>query len=570
MALGRADPALLRQHHGHRLGGHQIGFVQGLRGIALHQRRATGVAELLGVGGQLVLDQLLELGLGFQDGLQLFAFGGQFVLLAADFHFLQPRQLAQLGVEDVVGLILGQLEPRNQRGLGLILGADDADDLVQVEERDQQAFQQVQAAIDLLQPVLEPAGDGFVAEAEPFGQQHLQVLDLRTPVQADDVEVDPVALFQVGGGEQMAHQLFDVDPVGTRNQHHPHRVGVIGFVADVLQPGQLLGAHLGGDLFDHLRGRDLVGQGVDDQVAVFPGVGGAGAHAAVAGFIHRPEIRQRRDDLRGGGIVRAMHVFAQVGDGGVRIIDQADARADDLVEVVRRHVGGHAHGDAGGAVEQQVRQTRRHPGRLFQGAVEVGRPVHRALAKLAQQHFGDRGQLGLGVAHGRERLGIVGRTEVALALDQRIAVRERLRHQHHRLVAGAVAVRVVLADDIADGARGLLRLGGGAEPLFTHRIDDPALHRLEAIADEGQGAVQHHVHRVVQVGAFGVLAQGDLFEAVEGGADGVAHRLRRSAGCSNRAILPVNGLIHAQKKRPRDAGPSWRSEWNSIAGGRCR
>ena len=60
-------------------------------------------------------------------------------------------------------------------------------------------------------------------------------------------------------------------------------------------------------------------------------------------------------------------------------------------------------------------------------------------------------------------------------------------------------------------------------PELAHRVDDPALHRLEPVAEEGQGAVEHHVHRVVEVGALGVFAQRDLFEAVEDGADGIGH-----------------------------------------------
>jgi hypothetical protein len=55
-------------------------------------------------------------------------------------------------------------------------------------------------------------------------------------------------------------------------------------------------------------------------------------------------------------------------------------------------------------------------------------------------------------------LGSSEEPKVALAFDQRIAVRERLRHQHQRFVAGAVAVRMVFADHVADGARGFLRL----------------------------------------------------------------------------------------------------------------
>ena len=55
----------------------------------------------------------------------------------------------------------------------------------------------------------------------------------------------------------------------------------------------------------------------------------------------------------------------------------------DLAQVVRRDVGGHADRDAGGAVQQHVRQARRQQRGLLQRAVEVRRPVDRALAELA-------------------------------------------------------------------------------------------------------------------------------------------------------------------------------------------
>ena len=41
------------------------------------------------------------------------------------------------------------------------------------------------------------------------------------------------------------------------------------------------------------------------------------------------------------------------------VCDQRDQRIDDLAEVVRRDVGRHADGDAGRAVDQQVRDARR-------------------------------------------------------------------------------------------------------------------------------------------------------------------------------------------------------------------
>ncbi|MNP63352.1 hypothetical protein D3C76_1587390 [compost metagenome] len=95
-------------------------------------------------------------------------------------------------------------------------------------------------------------------------------------------------------------------------------------------------------------------------------------------------------------------MFTELFDRGLGLIEQTHARRGDFAQVVRRHVGGHAHGDAGGAVEQNVRQTGRQDQRLVQRAVEVRAPVRRALAQFAEQHFGIARQPCFGVTHGGE------------------------------------------------------------------------------------------------------------------------------------------------------------------------
>ncbi|MNM78349.1 hypothetical protein D3C81_902470 [compost metagenome] len=174
---------------------------------------------------------------------------------------------------------------------------------------------------------------------------------------------------------------------------------------------------------------------------------------------------------------------------------------------MRRHVGGHAHGNTGGTVEQDVRQTCRQYRRLIQGTVEVRYPVGSALAQLAEQHFGVARQARLGITHGGERFRIVRRTPVALAIDQGVAVAERLGHQHHGFIARRVAVGVELAEYVTHGTRRLLVLGIGVQAQFAHGIDDASLHRLQAVADMRQGAVHDHVHGVVEVGLFGEVSQ---------------------------------------------------------------
>jgi hypothetical protein len=58
-------------------------------------------------------------------------------------------------------------------------------------------------------------------------------------------------------------------------------------------------------------------------------------------------------------------------------------------------------------------------------------------------------------------------------------------------------------------------LAGGAQAEFAHRIDDAPLHRLETVTDIRQGAVEDHVHRIIEIGLLGEGAQRQLLDRVE-------------------------------------------------------
>ena len=64
------------------------------------------------------------------------------------------RKLPQPHVEDRLGLAVGQREFGDHHRLGLVLGADDLDHPVEVEEGDQVAVEQLEPVVDLADPVL--------------------------------------------------------------------------------------------------------------------------------------------------------------------------------------------------------------------------------------------------------------------------------------------------------------------------------------------------------------------------------------------------------------------------------
>ena len=189
---------------------------------------------------------------------------------------------------------------------------------------------------------------------------------------------------------------------------------------------------------------------------------------------------------------------AEVVVGDLGVVDERDGRVDDLAEVVRRDVRRHPDRDARRTVDQEVRQLRRQDRGLLLRAVVVVLEVDGLLVDVGEHLAGDRRQARLRVAHRRGGVA-VDRAEVALAVDERIAHREVLGEPDEGVVQGDVAVRVVLAHHLADD-RGALAIGArGREAHLAHRVQDPAMDGLEAVADVRQRARHDHAHRVVEV-----------------------------------------------------------------------
>jgi hypothetical protein len=116
--------------------------------------------------------------------------------------------------------------------------------------------------------------------------------------------------------------------------------------------------------------------------------------------------------------------------------------------------------------------------------------------------------------------------EVALAVDQRIALGEVLGHAHQGVVDRLVAVRVIAAHHLADH---LGALAGGrvrVQPHLAHGVEHAPLHGLEAVAHIGQRPVGDDAERIGQVAAAEGLAQRLVDDPVAGrrrGGEDVGH-----------------------------------------------
>ena len=280
---------------------------------------------------------------------------------------------------------------------------------------------------------------------------------------------------------------------------HAVAVALIADVADLLDD---LLVHQFGDALDQPRLVHLVGNlGDDDGVAILVEVlaGHLGAHQEAAATVGVGVLDAAAAmNEAAGGEVRPLHELQHALERRLRVAYQLDGRVQNLSNIVRRDIGGHAHGDAVAAVHQESRNARGQNGGLGRAVVKVGDKVHRVLVNVGQQVAGNSRQAGFGVTVGRRRIAVHA-AEVALSIHQRVAQAEVLRHAHQRVIHRAVAVGMILAQHFADHLGALDVLAVVQQTHVMHRVQNAAVHRFESVAHIGQSAANDDRHRIVEI-----------------------------------------------------------------------
>src|SRR5215469_3767266 len=85
-----------------------------------------------------------------------------------------------------------------------------------------------------------------------------------------------------------------------------------------------------------------------------------------------------------------------------------------------------------------------------------------------------------------------------------------MRHPDQSVVDGGVAVRVQPAHHLADYARALDVAAVGPQAHLVHLVQDPALHRLEAVSGVGYRALVDDGVGVLEVAAAHLLGDVDV------------------------------------------------------------
>jgi hypothetical protein len=388
--------------------------------------------------------------------------------------------------------------------------ADDADELVDVGQRHRQAFEHVAAFAGLAQREDGAARDHFAAVLQEDLDQVLQVAQLGLAVdQRHHVDAEGVLQLRLLV-EVVEHHLGHFAALELDHQAHARLVGLVLDVADAFD--LLLVHQLGHALLQRLL-VDLVGELVDDDRLALAAVDvlevALGAHhdLAAAGAVAVLHAVDAVDDAGGGEVGRG-HDFHQLVDAGLRVAQQVQAGVHHLVQVVRRNIGGHADRNTAGAIDQQIRQLAGQHFRLFFGAVVIVLKVDSFLVDIGQHFVRNFGQPDFRITH-CGRVVSIDRPEVALAVDQHVAHREVLRQPHDGVVDRLVAVRVVLADDVADDTGRLLVRPVPVVVEFVHGEQHAPVHRLEAVTGIGKRSAHDHAHGVIEIAAAHFLFETD-------------------------------------------------------------
>ena len=168
---------------------------------------------------------------------------------------------------------------------------------------------------------------------------------------------------------------------------------------------------------------------------------------------------------------------------------------------MRGNVGRHTDRNAQCSVQKQIRNRRWQYHRLFSCIFIIWTEINGVLINITDHFTGNARHFRFGVAFGRGIVPVNG-TEVSLPDNERIPVREILRHLHHRVVDGNISVRVIITRHISGDFGGFSRLRAGMQPYFIHRKKNPSVHRLQAVANIRQSPHRDDGHRIIKIRLF--------------------------------------------------------------------
>src|SRR5207253_1810653 len=255
------------------------------------------------------------------------------------------------------------------------------------------------------------------------------------------------------------------------------------------------------DAFDEGGAIDVVWNFSDDNLfpAAFellaPGLA-AHFHTAATSLEILFDSRHAADRTTGWKI-RALHVLHQLVERDVWIVDLRADSVDHLAQIVRRDIGGHADGDPGSAVNEQIRKRSWKNCRLGARLVVIRDKIDRVLLHVGHERSAEMRHACFGITHGSRRIAF-HRSKIALPIDQPLAHRPGLRHVDESGVNHCFAVRMIITARVAADFCAFAMLSPRKEREIMHGKENPTLRWFESVACVRQCARNNDGHRVIE------------------------------------------------------------------------
>src|SRR6266478_339638 len=314
--------------------------------------------------------------------------GTQLVLAAIELDAFEFPGLAVFGDGDV---LLGEIFEQVFLSFGTAgRSANDADDVVEMVERNLVADQNMFALAGFAQLVNGAATHDF---------------DAMIDEQLDERDEAELAGLSGNDGQQVHAEGFlhlrvlekivenELRFFAALDFDHDAHAFARGFVAHVGNAFDFFRLHQVGDALDQPRFVDLVWNFGDDNVfAVFADFFDRrfGTHHETAA----PGLVGGFDAFAAGNVcagreIRTGHQLHHFFDRRIRFFNQQNGGIHDFAQIVRRNVGSHANGNAAGAVDQKIGNTRRKDEWLFACLIKIGNEVDGFFFKIGENILAD-------------------------------------------------------------------------------------------------------------------------------------------------------------------------------------
>ena len=163
----------------------------------------------------------------------------------------------------------------------------------------------------------------------------------------------------------------------------------------------------------------------------------------------------------------------------------------DFPHIVRRDISRHTYSNTCRTVYQKVGEPAWQHCRFLGFAVIVRDKIDGIFIDIPHKLHSQRCHTAFCIPHGSCRIVTRG-PEIPLAVHKQIPHRPRLCHTYQRVIDSSVAVGMVFTHHITDNAGAFVIAAVRPVSPVVHCVDHTAVHRLHAVADIRQCALNNH------------------------------------------------------------------------------